>query len=386
MEPSLKLNRITGNIYNGSLYLALVSIVKHHQDDALLGKKVLMYSYGSGTCASVFYLRFSSEAERIAKLVNRKEIDELFSSRVLFQPADYFRLSKERELLYNKFDFKSDLSLCASQLRNETYMLAEVTKEGKRVYKHYEDKQKLKLENERLKLIGVNSGFDANFRQFSMSERAQALQQRLSPDEIKNLTTPIDLDVANLMIENCVGYITLPLGLAMNFVINKKKYIVPMATEEPSVIAAASNGAKIICQNSEGFTAYGSKSLLRGSIYLNKFKTPVTLHQLEEKLSEHRPDLILYANTQLCSKMSDRGGGVLKIFFEDVNPETHIAKLTVVTDVCDSMGANSVNTILEGLTPKFKQIFDCDVVLAIMSNLAPERIFSAFFKIPISAL
>lgn len=73
---------------------------------------------------------------------------------------------------------------------------------------------------------------------------------------------------ANQMIENCLGTIQLPLGIAMNFVINHKKYMIPMVIEEPSVIAAASNAAKIICENSFGFIAKATNSVMRGQIFL----------------------------------------------------------------------------------------------------------------------
>lgn len=66
------------------------------------------------------------------------------------------------------------------------------------------------------------------------------------------------------MVENCIGSIKIPLGLAKNFIINNKSYSIPMATEEPSVIAAASYGAKLICQNSDGFKAVGIKNIIRG--------------------------------------------------------------------------------------------------------------------------
>jgi degradative hydroxymethylglutaryl-CoA reductase len=71
-------------------------------------------------------------------------------------------------------------------------------------------------------------------------------------------------DKADLMVENCIGTIEIPLGVALNFVINHKKYLVPMAIEEPSVIAAASNAAKIISENSYGFIAKASNTIVRG--------------------------------------------------------------------------------------------------------------------------
>ena len=66
------------------------------------------------------------------------------------------------------------------------------------------------------------------------------------------------------MIENCIGTMKMPLGLVLNFIINKKKYIIPMVTEEPSVIAAACNSAKLISQNSEGFYSNASRNIIRG--------------------------------------------------------------------------------------------------------------------------
>ena len=70
------------------------------------------------------------------------------------------------------------------------------------------------------------------------------------------------------MVENCIGQVKIPLGLAQNFIINSKSYMIPMATEEPSVIAAASYGAKILCSNGKGFRATASRNLMRGQIFI----------------------------------------------------------------------------------------------------------------------
>ena len=117
------------------------------------------------------------------------------------------------------------------------------------------------------------------------------------------------------MVENCIGTISIPLGVALNFVINHKKYIIPMAIEEPSVIAAASNAAKIICQNSFGFISKTSNTIVRGQIFLQNLKTENPF----KKLKENHSSLKKFANKNLCSSLDQRGGGVTRMFLEKIH-------------------------------------------------------------------
>ncbi len=98
------------------------------------------------------------------------------------------------------------------------------------------------------------------------------------------------------MIENCIGSIKLPLGLGTNFVINGEKYDIPMVTEEPSVIAAASYAAKTICQNSKGFMATTSQNTIRGQIFLKNNK----LGNEIEFLNSIKKEIINYGNQNFC--------------------------------------------------------------------------------------
>ena len=151
----------------------------------------------------------------------------------------------------------------------------------------------------------------------------------------------------NMLIENFIGGIKLPLGIGKNFKINGKKILIPMVTEEPSVIAAASYAAKLICGNSYGFRAVSTRNIMRGQIFLKNIQV---LNPLEV-FNSQKEILISYANDFLCKTMFDRGGGVSDIHLKK-NIKLNIWTLDVLIDVQDSIGANTINTTQEGLAPK----------------------------------
>ncbi len=216
----------------------------------------------------------------------------------------------------------------------------------------------------------------------SVKERREWLSNKLNKNVEQLLKNGGLTDQkADLMIENCIGVLKLPLGLGLNFVINGEKKMIPMVTEEPSVIAAACYGAKIIGNNSFGFRAMSIKNIMRGQIFIKDVKE-INPHQ---KLNALKGELMKYANTQLCKSLVKRGGGVSDILMKKARDnETYL--LYILVNVQDCMGSNIINTILEGLSPRIVKLLNAKLILSIVSNLAPERITKASFEIPVESL
>ncbi|KAF0699325.1 Aste57867_10115 [Aphanomyces stellatus] len=225
----------------------------------------------------------------------------------------------------------------------------------------------------------------------------------LNTDELGHLPSR----TANLMIENCIGVLGIPLGLGLNFVIDGANYSVPMAVEEPSVVAAASSAAKLIASHG-GFVTATSGNIMTSQIQLLETKD---IAAAIAAIDTHRDALIEYANTNLCSNMAKRGGGVVHIAARVVHPadkdaasswyagvandELHVqasgapAPFVVVhvdVDVCEAMGANIVNTIAEGLSAKVATLTASRAGLRILTNLCTARRARASFQIPVAAM
>lgn len=179
--------------------------------------------------------------------------------------------------------------------------------------------------------------------------------------------------LADRMIENVVGTIRIPLGVATNFVINGKDYLVPMAIEEPSVVAAASNSARL-ARKTGGFFTSNSGPIMRAQIQATGVSDP---EGARARLFEARVDLLELANEQ-DPMLVDLGGGAkdveVHVIRSDMGPMvvTHL-----IVDCRDSMGANAVNTMAEALAPSVEAITGGRVNLRILSNLADLRLARA---------
>lgn len=138
LEPTLALNRLTGNIYNGSIYLSLVSLFLEAEAAKLAGKTIFMFSYGSGVCATVFYLKFVDNPARISSAVDVAAVRELFASQRFASPEEFFKLGKQREELYTRFGFHSDPSRKETELRTGSFFLKSVDSDGRRQYEFYQ--------------------------------------------------------------------------------------------------------------------------------------------------------------------------------------------------------------------------------------------------------
>ena len=184
----------------------------------------------------------------------------------------------------------------------------------------------------------------------------------------------LPLHVANGMIENVVGKFELPLGVATNFVVNGKEYLVPMAVEEPSVVAAASYMAKLAAVDG-GFTARADTPVMRAQVQVLGLTDPFGAKQ---RLIENRDALIAKANSR-DKVLIGLGGGCKDIevhIFEDT-PVGKMLVMHLLVDVRDAMGANTVNTMAEMLAPDVERITGGVVRLRILSNLADLRVVRA---------
>lgn len=218
------------------------------------------------------------------------------------------------------------------------------------------------------------------FYKLSVSERQQDIKQRanLTDAEIALLTSGgISPDLANRLIENVIGVHSLPLGIAANFQINGRDYLIPMAIEEPSVVAAASHAAKLV-RNAGGFTASADAPLMIGQIQVLGFRD---VDEAYQKILAARAEILKIADSK--STLVEFGGGTRDLEVRVIR-DTRVGPMIIlhlIVDVRDAMGANSVNTSCETLAPFLERLTGGHVVLRILSNLADKRLARASCKV-----
>jgi len=201
----------------------------------------------------------------------------------------------------------------------------------------------------------------------------------LDKDDIENIknTDTLDISKADNMVENVIGRFTLPMGVAINFKINDKDYIIPMVSEEASVIAAASNAAKL-ARSSGGFYTSNTGSIMIAQIQIVGVKdvnyTKMVIYENKEK--------ILKICNDIDPVLVKFGGGALDIDVRVI--ETNFENMVILhlkVNTLDAMGANAVNTMAEAVAPFIETITGGTVYLRILSNLAIERLVRARTKI-----
>ena len=176
--------------------------------------------------------------------------------------------------------------------------------------------------------------------------------------------------VANNMIENLVGVMPMPMGVAVNFKINDKDYLIPMAVEEASVVAAASNAAKM-ARIKGGFFSSNTGPVMRAQIQLVDVDDP---HSARLKLFEARNQIIKMANEKDPVLVS-LGGGMIDLEVHLIpSPEGNMVVAHLIVDTRDAMGANAVNTMAEAVAPFMEKLTGGKVYLRILSNLADKRL------------
>jgi len=221
-----------------------------------------------------------------------------------------------------------------------------------------------------------SSRFEGFYR-LPLDKRREALKEfaSLTDEEVKTLanTGGLPAEVADHMIENVVGGYTYPLGIAMNFRVNGKDYLVPFALEEPSVVAAASNAAKM-ARVKGGFTVTNTGPIMIGQIQVVNVPKPDTA---KAKLLSRKDDLLKKANEQDPMLVS-LGGGAKDLTVKKLSTlKGPMVIVELIVNTGDAMGANAVNTMAEALTPMVEEITGGRVLLRIISNLADRRLVKA---------
>ena len=191
-------------------------------------------------------------------------------------------------------------------------------------------------------------------------------------------TGSLPLDLADRMIENVVGVIPIPLGIGVNFLVNDRDYLIPMAIEEPSVVAAASYAAKMV-RDGGGFHASSTPPVMIGQVQVVGTSNPYAARM---RVLQSKEEILVRANDQDPMLVSLGGGAKdldAKVIHTTQGPMV-IAELHV--DCRDAMGANAVNTMAEAVAPLIERITGGHVYLRIISNLATKRLTRAWCTVP----
>ena len=216
------------------------------------------------------------------------------------------------------------------------------------------------------------------FYQKPLEERKETLLNHpsLSNEAKERLKNDLSLpeSVAGQMVENQIEIYGLPYGIVPEIIVNGKSYIVPMVTEEPSVIAAASYASKLI-NLAGGTTTIQEKREMIGEIAI--VKSPLTLEAVKAKLEEQKESLFTIANNAHPSIVK-RGGGIRDIWVEEKSTDKERFYIFYVSvDTQEAMGANMLNTILESLVSPIEAMTAGESIMAILSNLAANSVVTA---------
>ena len=226
----------------------------------------------------------------------------------------------------------------------------------------------------------------SGFYKLTPKERLAIIKDfaNLTDEEVRLLesTGSLTMDAADHMVENVIGVIPEPLGLGVNFLVNGKDYLIPMATEEPSVIAAASYAARMV-RDGGGFHTSSTAPIMIGQVQVVKLKN-----------AEEAKRQVLDAKEQILKKANDQdpvlnsfGGGAKDLEARVI--DTTMGQMLIVhllVDCRDAMGANAVNTMAEAVAPLIEEITGGHVYLRIISNLAVKRLARATCTVPKEAL
>ncbi len=235
-----------------------------------------------------------------------------------------------------------------------------MTKMNSRISQFYN-----KTVEERLQVVSEMTG---------MSEKEQ---------EVVSFSKGLTSEVAEHMIENVIGGFQLPFGIATNFKINGKDYLIPMVVEEPSVVAAASHMAKLT-RDFGGFETSYTGSIMIGQIHVLDVSDPFGA---KLALYSKKEELLTLANSCDQTLVSLGGGATdIEIRVLDQSEEAPVLAIHLIVNVLDAMGANAVNSMVEKLTPLVESITKGKVLLRILSNLAEHRLVRVRTQVPVSQL
>ena len=217
----------------------------------------------------------------------------------------------------------------------------------------------------------------SKFFEKNLKERLGVVAEfsNLSDEELKiieSATGGISFEQADNMIENAIGIFALPLGIATNFRINDKDYLIPMVIEEPSVIAAASKAAKI-AKIHGGFHVEADQSYSIGQIQVVDIDVQSAIPKVIAALNE----ILTLANSK-SDTLSKLGKGAKEVSCKDLKTDSrHMLIVELLIDVGDAMGANVTNTMCEAVAPLIQKITGGRTLLRILSNYSTKRMVNA---------
>jgi hydroxymethylglutaryl-CoA reductase len=221
------------------------------------------------------------------------------------------------------------------------------------------------------------------FYKLTIEERRRLAAQALGVD-VRTLTRALrdgglDLETADKTIENVLGTYALPFAVALNIRINDRDYLAPMVVEEPSVVAAASNAAKMI-RAGGGFEADADDPIMIGQVQLDEVPDAA---RAKAAITDASKELVESGNTAVPGLVA-RGGGVRGLEVRDLGEGMMVVHLLV--DCRDAMGANLVNTVAEKVAPRIAELAGAEVGLRILSNWSDRRCVRVRARVPVACL
>lgn len=219
----------------------------------------------------------------------------------------------------------------------------------------------------------------SGFSKLNKKERYQKLVEMgaLDSSDVEYLQKkePVSFDLAEKFIENVIGYFHMPMGVVTNFIIDDKPYVIPMAVEETSIIAAASKTAKWVKENGHITTEVLGQEII-GQIQVPRVKN---YEFLSAKLAENKQSLIEQANIEVAAGLVRRGGGVTDIKLRPIErPDGGMmAVIHVMANTCEAMGANIINQVTEFLKPIIQDMTGEELGMCILSNLVDTKVTRA---------
>lgn len=217
------------------------------------------------------------------------------------------------------------------------------------------------------------SGFFKLSTEERLNEVAEFCNLTDADKEIITSADSLSLDTADHMIENVIGKFALPMGVAINFTINGKDFVIPMVSEEPSVVAACSNAAKM-ARVGGGFTTSSTGNIMISQIQVINVKAPFAAKM---KILEHKAEIIEICNEKDPTLVKFGGGArdvEVRVIDSMVGP---MVVVHLLVDTLDAMGANAVNTMAEAVAPLIEELTGGTAELRILSNLAVYRLARA---------
>lgn len=218
------------------------------------------------------------------------------------------------------------------------------------------------------------------FSKLNKAERLKRLKESgaLDAEDISYLTEryALSTELAEKFIENVIGYFPMPLGVAVNLMIDGKELTVPMAVEETSIIAAVSNTAKWI-RNNGSISTWSEGSLSIGQIQIANVKN---FADFEVLVNKHKNHFIHLANNDVAKGLVSRGGGVKDLILRKIprpDGQSYMGVIHILVDTCDAMGANIINQICEHLKTPIEELTNEKVSMCILSNLNDNKLSCA---------